>query len=177
MAKTTFVDNVSTVLAAWLNQVFSHLHDGADADGHVAQIDSLNHIAGASGGTFDLNLAGFTAPLACACTWRKNSQGIVTLYIANFSGTSSSAYLNTDATAYAPAAICPAIGKNIKIPVMLSDSSTGKMGFATITSAGAIIWSVAVPGGAGSFISDGGNASFTSSGTKGCDDIVIQYSV
>jgi hypothetical protein len=39
MAKTTFVDNVTRVTAAFLNAIFAHVHDGVDSDGHAAKID------------------------------------------------------------------------------------------------------------------------------------------
>lgn len=38
MAKTFFTDNVTPVVAAWLNQVYTHIHDGLDEDGHAPKI-------------------------------------------------------------------------------------------------------------------------------------------
>ena len=47
MAKTTFV-NGTIVQPPFLNGVFSHVHDGADSDGHVSKInlDAGAHVAG-----------------------------------------------------------------------------------------------------------------------------------
>jgi hypothetical protein len=38
MAKTVFSNGVK-VLSAWLNSVYSHVHDGVDSDGHCSKID------------------------------------------------------------------------------------------------------------------------------------------
>jgi hypothetical protein len=47
MALTKFTDGVTTVAAAWLNQVFGdngHVHDGQDDDGHAPKINPKHHI-------------------------------------------------------------------------------------------------------------------------------------
>jgi hypothetical protein len=38
MPKTNFVDNTSKIPAAWLNKVFTHVHDGQDQDGSAPKI-------------------------------------------------------------------------------------------------------------------------------------------
>lgn len=53
MAKTVFSDGVppakgTRVLAAFLNAIFGHVHDGVDADGHAPKVE-LDHINGLSG--------------------------------------------------------------------------------------------------------------------------------
>lgn len=44
MPKTTFTDGVTAVAAAFLNKIFSHVHDGADEDGSAAKVDFSDHI-------------------------------------------------------------------------------------------------------------------------------------
>jgi len=52
MSKTTFVDGVSDLSSAWVNTVYGtgtaggHTHDGADADGHVHQINLQTEVTG-----------------------------------------------------------------------------------------------------------------------------------
>ena len=45
MPKTNFI-NGTIVQPAFLNAVFAHAHDGADADGSAAKIDLVEHITG-----------------------------------------------------------------------------------------------------------------------------------
>jgi len=47
MAKTTFIDGVTAVTAAWLNEHFGsagHVHDGVDDDGHAPKVKLKEHI-------------------------------------------------------------------------------------------------------------------------------------
>lgn len=50
MAKTNFVDGTTAVVAAWLNAVFTHVHDGADEDGSAPKVDLREHIDHGPGG-------------------------------------------------------------------------------------------------------------------------------
>src|SRR5690554_4892572 len=53
MAKTNFIDGITAVSAAWLNQHFGvggHVHDGQDEDGHAPKIDANGEIAWGSTG-------------------------------------------------------------------------------------------------------------------------------
>jgi hypothetical protein len=44
MAKTSFVDLVTPIAAAFLNKIFSHVHDGADEDGSAPKINLVSHV-------------------------------------------------------------------------------------------------------------------------------------
>jgi hypothetical protein len=44
MAKTNFTDGITAVVAAWLNKVFDHVHDGVDDDGHAPKVHLSDHI-------------------------------------------------------------------------------------------------------------------------------------
>jgi hypothetical protein len=43
MAKTTFTDGLTAVAAAFLNKIFTHVHDGLDQDGSAPKVDLGAH--------------------------------------------------------------------------------------------------------------------------------------
>lgn len=43
MAQTTFTDGVTAVAAAFLNKIFTHVHDGLDQDGSAPKVDLGAH--------------------------------------------------------------------------------------------------------------------------------------
>jgi len=57
MAKTTFIDGVTAVTAAWLNEHFGggHVHDGLDEDGHAPKVDLQAHVTVGDNAAFVVN--------------------------------------------------------------------------------------------------------------------------
>jgi hypothetical protein len=64
MPKTSFTDGITPVLAAWLNKVFSHIHDGADVDGSADRVLSDAHVQWSPLDLVDLLIDDFTPDLA-----------------------------------------------------------------------------------------------------------------
>lgn len=43
MPKSVFTDGVTAVVASFLNEIFTHVHDGVDQDGSAPKVDLENH--------------------------------------------------------------------------------------------------------------------------------------